>query len=56
MQRLNPINGIARWQQALSRRSYHVPGPNSLWHIDGHHSLIRWRFLLSTGALMASPE
>ena len=46
VQRLNPRNGITRWQQALSRRSYHVPGPNSLWHIDGHHSLIRWRFVV----------
>lgn len=38
--RLNPVSEITRWHQALSRRSYHVPGPNSLWHIDGHHSLI----------------
>jgi hypothetical protein len=21
-------------------------GPNSLWHIDGHHSLIRWKFVV----------
>ena len=46
VQRLNPAIGMARWQQVLSRRSYHVPGPNSLWHIDGHHSLIRWRFVI----------
>ena len=35
-----------RWHQTISRRSYWVPGPNSLWHIDGHHSLIRWRFVV----------
>jgi len=23
-----------------------VPWPNSLWHIDGHHSLIRWGFVV----------
>ncbi|KAI7805372.1 hypothetical protein IRJ41_006208 [Triplophysa rosa] len=23
------------------RRKYSVPGPNSLWHIDGNHKLIR---------------
>ncbi len=23
-----------------------MPGPNSLWHIDGHHSLIRWRYVV----------
>lgn len=27
--------------RVLRRRQYFVPGPNSLWHIDGHHKLIR---------------
>lgn len=44
--RINPIRAIVRWQQTISRRSYFVPGPNSLWHIDSHHSLIRWRFVV----------
>ena len=44
--RINPLRAIIRWQQSISRRSYWVPGPNSLWHIDGHHSLIRWRFVI----------
>lgn len=44
--RINPMRAVVRWQQAISRRSYWVPGPNSLWHIDGHHSLIRWRFVV----------
>ena len=30
----------------ISRRAYSVPGPNSLWHIDGHHSLVRWGFVI----------
>ena len=30
----------------ITRRVYSVPGPNSLWHIDGHHSLIRWKFVI----------
>ena len=46
VQRLSPMTGIARWHQAISRRSYNVPGPNSLWHMDGHHSLVRWRFVV----------
>lgn len=25
---------------------YSVPFPNSLWHIDGHHKLVRWRFVI----------
>uniref|UniRef100_A0AAQ4NS62 Integrase catalytic domain-containing protein n=1 Tax=Gasterosteus aculeatus aculeatus TaxID=481459 RepID=A0AAQ4NS62_GASAC len=28
--------------RVLGRRQYFVPGPNSLWHIDGHHKLIRF--------------
>ena len=44
--RINPISTLSRWQQVVSRRCYSVPGPNSLWHIDGHHSLVRWRFVV----------
>ncbi|XP_030219379.1 uncharacterized protein LOC115548716 isoform X1 [Gadus morhua] len=35
--------------RVLRRRQYSVPGPNSLWHIDGHHKLIRWRFVVHGG-------
>ena len=28
---------------------YCVAGPNSLWHIDGHHKLIKWRFVVHGG-------
>lgn len=27
--------------RVLRRRQYSVPAPNSLWHIDGNHKLIR---------------
>ncbi len=49
LQQVNPINSAMRWQQVISRRRYSVPGPNSLWHIDGNHSLIRWRFVIHGG-------
>ena len=26
-----------------------MPAPNSLWHIDGLHCLIRWRFVIHGG-------
>lgn len=29
----------------LRRRQYSVPGPNSLWHIDGNHKLIRYQIV-----------
>ena len=33
----------------IRRRTYSVPGPNSLWHIDGNHKLIRWRLVIHGG-------
>ena len=30
----------------IHRRVYSVPHPNSVWHIDGHHKLVRWRFVI----------
>ncbi len=26
-----------------------IEGPNAVWHIDGHHKLIRWRFVTHGG-------
>ncbi|XP_013889899.1 uncharacterized protein LOC106537082 [Austrofundulus limnaeus] len=47
MIRINPSSAAFR---ALSnrpqRRSYQVAGPNSLWHLDGNHKLIRWRIVI----------
>ena len=44
--RVNPESTQSRWSQLIKRRSYSVPSPNSLWHIDGQHSLIRWRMVI----------
>ena len=30
----------------VNRRHYNVPGPRSLWHLDGNHNLIRWGFII----------
>ena len=38
-----------RFRLAVHRRRYNVPMPNSLWHIDGHHKLIRWRIIVHGG-------
>ena len=38
-----------RWFNTITRRVYSVRGPNSLWHIDGLHCLIRWRFVIHGG-------
>lgn len=47
--RVNPEGVRHRFRQALHRREYHVPMPNSLWHIDGHHKLMRWRIVIHGG-------
>ncbi|CAI5655180.1 uncharacterized protein LOC109199126 isoform X2 [Oreochromis niloticus] len=35
--------------QTTRRRRYFVPAPNSMWHIDGNHKLIRWRVVVHGG-------
>jgi hypothetical protein len=42
MQRVDPTGVALRSRRAIKRRSYHVHGPNSLWHLDGNHKLIRY--------------
>ena len=44
--RVDPVNTVLRWGMVVSRRKYSVPWPNSLWHLDGHHSLIRWELVI----------
>ena len=42
---LTRVDGAAvamRWSRTIQRRSYSVPGPNALWHIDGNHKFIRY--------------
>lgn len=46
MARVDPHNTALRWGIVISRRQYQVPWPNSLWHLDGHHSLIRWKMVI----------
>ena len=38
---IDPIGTQLRWASVIRRRQYSVSGPNALWHIDGHHKLIR---------------
>ncbi|XP_078315098.1 uncharacterized protein LOC111130269 isoform X4 [Crassostrea virginica] len=33
----------------IQRRTYNVRAPRALWHIDGNHKLIRWRFIIHGG-------
>ena len=46
--RIDP-NVSARKRPPINRRVYSVPCPNYLWHIDGNHKMIRWRFVIHHG-------
>lgn len=42
---VDPINTALRWATPIHRRRYAVEAPNSLWHIDGNHKLVRYHSL-----------
>ena len=46
LRRVDPAGSERRLIRALHRRQYQVPSPNALWHIDGNHKLVRWRFVI----------
>ncbi|PPQ99689.1 hypothetical protein CVT26_009115 [Gymnopilus dilepis] len=39
-----PVGGFGI--RRIERRVYSVAGPNSLWHHDGQHGLIRWKIVI----------
>ena len=47
--RVDPEGVAERRSVAVRRRAYHVPSPNEVWHIDGHHKLIKWRLVTHGG-------
>ena len=40
---------VQRSRGRLQRRTYHVQGPNHLWHIDTNHKLVRWNLAIIGG-------
>jgi len=47
--RIDPEGTAARRSLAVRRRVYHAQGPNYVWHIDGHHKLIKYRLVVHGG-------
>ena len=45
LRRVDPIGTALRWRMTIHRRKYFVPTPNSLWHIDSGHKLIRYKLI-----------
>ena len=46
LRRVDPIGTALRWRLVIYRRKYNVPTPNSLWHFDSSHKLIRWKLIV----------
>ncbi|KAF4613136.1 hypothetical protein D9613_010694 [Agrocybe pediades] len=42
LRRVDRVGQAVRRHKRIQRRTYSVPHPNALWHMDGHHKLIRW--------------
>jgi len=40
---VDPIGTARRWSNTIHRRTYKVPTPNALWHIDANLKLIRYK-------------
>lgn len=44
--RVDHLNTVNRSSRVINRRTYSAAHPNAVWHIDGMHKLIRWRFVV----------
>ena len=42
LKRVDTLGSASRWSRTVTRRTYSVPTPNSLWHLDAHMKLIRF--------------
>ena len=49
LHRVDPSGIADHRSRAIVRRTYHVEHPSYVWHIDGHHKLIRWRLVTHGG-------
>ena len=49
IRRVDPVGVQLRSRRTLHRRVYNVRSPNSLWHLDGYHKLIRWKIVIHGG-------
>ena len=46
IRRIDRLGQALRTRRVMTRRKYHVERPNALWHMDGHHKLIRWGIVI----------
>lgn len=46
LHRVDELGQVLRNHEAIDRQQYSVPRSNYLWHLDGHHKLIRWGIVI----------
>jgi hypothetical protein len=46
IRRVDGLGRALRQRTTIHRRTYKVSRPNALWHLDGHHKLILWGFVI----------
>ncbi|KAF7339237.1 Integrase catalytic domain-containing protein [Mycena venus] len=45
LRRVDRLGQVLR-RHMITRRQYFSPRPNSVWHMDGHHKLIKWGIVI----------
>ncbi|PFX15672.1 hypothetical protein AWC38_SpisGene20104 [Stylophora pistillata] len=46
LSKIDPVGRALCRRSAIQRRQYNVKAPNQLWHMDGNHKLVNWRFVI----------
>ncbi|KAJ7645862.1 hypothetical protein B0H17DRAFT_897958, partial [Mycena rosella] len=44
--RVDGLGRVLRKRAMIPRTRYHVSRPNAMWHMNGHHKLILWGFVI----------
>ncbi|KAJ7718288.1 hypothetical protein B0H16DRAFT_1279558, partial [Mycena metata] len=46
VRRTDGLGRILRQRHIIKRQDYRVARPHAIWHVDGHHKLILWGFVI----------
>jgi hypothetical protein len=46
VRRVDGLGRVLRQRKIIRRGKYEVARPHALWHVDGHHKLILWGFVI----------
>ena len=49
LEQIDPEGIWKRRSRPIQHRTYELPCPNYMWHIDGNHKLIRYRMVIHCG-------